>query len=180
MTGPTPLLVLDVVGLTPRLLDHMPHLKSLRRSGSRAHLGTLLPAATCAAQSTFRTGSLPAEHGVVGDGWYFRELGEILLWRRHNALVAGNTLWDAARRARPARPVREAQGGHRPRPQEAGAAPPHGGRAPGPRASARQPRTPHPSDDDGPLLLCSTPRAVGDRLAATDVKAPLLRLAGPT
>ncbi len=26
------------------------------------------------------------------------------------------------------------------------------------------------SDDDGPLLICSTPRAVGDRVAATDVK----------
>jgi len=35
------------------------------------------------------------------------------------------------------------------------------------------------SDDDGPLLLCSTPRAVGDRIAATDVKSLLLRLAGP-
>jgi hypothetical protein len=34
------------------------------------------------------------------------------------------------------------------------------------------------SDDDGPLLICSTPRAVGDRVAATDVKALLLRLAG--
>lgn len=34
------------------------------------------------------------------------------------------------------------------------------------------------SDDDGPLLLCSTPRAVGDRIAATDVKSLLLRLAG--
>jgi hypothetical protein len=34
------------------------------------------------------------------------------------------------------------------------------------------------SDDDGPLLLCSTPRAVGDRIAATDVKSLLLDLAG--
>jgi hypothetical protein len=34
------------------------------------------------------------------------------------------------------------------------------------------------SDDDGPLLICSTPRAVGDRVAATDVKSLLLRLAG--
>ncbi|MGW4569105.1 hypothetical protein ACWEN3_44535, partial [Streptomyces sp. NPDC004561] len=34
------------------------------------------------------------------------------------------------------------------------------------------------SDDDGPLLLCSTPRAVGDRIAATDVKPLLLHLAG--
>ncbi|WP_191889030.1 alkaline phosphatase family protein, partial [Streptomyces mutabilis] len=48
---PTPLLVLDVVGLTPRLLDHMPRLKALARSGSRAPLGTVLPAVTCAAQS---------------------------------------------------------------------------------------------------------------------------------
>ena len=45
-TPPTPLLVLDVVGLTPRLLDHMPHLKSLARAGSYAPLETVLPAVT--------------------------------------------------------------------------------------------------------------------------------------
>ncbi|MFF3208218.1 alkaline phosphatase family protein, partial [Streptomyces sp. NPDC002962] len=67
---PVPLLVLDVVGLTPRLLDHMPHLKTLARAGSLAPLGTVLPAVTCAAQSTFLTGTLPAEHGIVGNGWY--------------------------------------------------------------------------------------------------------------
>ncbi|MFF3403640.1 alkaline phosphatase family protein [Streptomyces sp. NPDC002659] len=101
MTGPTPLLVLDVVGLTPRLLEHMPHLRALGRSGSQAPLGTVLPAVTCAAQSTFLTGALPAEHGIVGNGWYFRELGEVLLWRQHNGLVGGDKLWDAARRIDP-------------------------------------------------------------------------------
>ncbi|MEU9603383.1 nucleotide pyrophosphatase/phosphodiesterase family protein [Streptomyces sp. NPDC048057] len=98
---PTPLLVLDVVGLTPRLLDHMPHLKALAAEGSRAALETVLPAVTCAAQSTFLTGTLPAEHGIVGNGWYFRELGDVLLWRQHNGLVSGDKLWDAARRAHP-------------------------------------------------------------------------------
>lgn len=98
---PTPLLVLDVVGLTPRLLEHMPHLRALARSGSHAALGTVLPAVTCAAQSTFLTGATPAEHGIVGNGWYFRELGDVLLWRQHNGLVAGDRLWDAARRAHP-------------------------------------------------------------------------------
>jgi hypothetical protein len=34
------------------------------------------------------------------------------------------------------------------------------------------------SDEEGPLLLCSTPRAVTGRVAATDVKSLLLRLAG--
>ncbi|MGW2473137.1 alkaline phosphatase family protein [Streptomyces sp. NPDC001665] len=100
-TPPTPLLVLDVVGLTPRLLDHMPHLKALGQSGTRAPLGTVLPAVTCAAQSTFLTGTTPAEHGIVANGWYFRELGDVLLWRQHNGLVAGDRLWDAARRAHP-------------------------------------------------------------------------------
>ncbi|MYS35716.1 putative AlkP superfamily pyrophosphatase or phosphodiesterase [Streptomyces sp. KhCrAH-43] len=100
-TPPTPLLVLDVVGLTPRLLDHMPHLKALGQSGTRSPLGTVLPAVTCAAQSTFLTGTSPAEHGIVANGWYFRELGDVLLWRQHNGLVAGDKLWDAARRAHP-------------------------------------------------------------------------------
>ncbi|MFI6649434.1 nucleotide pyrophosphatase/phosphodiesterase family protein [Streptomyces sp. NPDC050529] len=99
--SPTPLLVLDVVGLTPRLLDHMPHLKALGRSGTHAPLGTVLPAVTCAAQSTFLTGTTPAEHGIVANGWYFRELGDVLLWRQHNGLVEGDKLWDAARRTHP-------------------------------------------------------------------------------
>lgn len=34
------------------------------------------------------------------------------------------------------------------------------------------------SDDEGPLILCSTPRAVSGRVAATDVKSLLLHLAG--
>ncbi|MFD6529390.1 alkaline phosphatase family protein [Streptomyces sp. NPDC060184] len=99
--NPTPLLVLDVVGLTPRLLEHMPHLAALARSGSKAGLDTVLPAVTCTAQSTFLTGTTPAGHGIVGNGWYFRELGDILLWRQHNGLVAGDKLWDAARRTHP-------------------------------------------------------------------------------
>lgn len=97
----TRLVVLDVVGLTPRLLEQMPRLRALAASGSQAPLGTVLPAVTCSVQATFLTGATPAEHGIVGNGWYFRDLGEVLLWRQHNALVGGDKLWDAARRAQP-------------------------------------------------------------------------------
>jgi predicted AlkP superfamily pyrophosphatase or phosphodiesterase len=96
-----PLVVLDVVGLTPRLLPHMPNLAKLAADGFQAELGTVLPAVTCTVQSTFLTGTLPREHGVVGNGWYFRDLGEVLLWRQHNALVQGEKVWDALRRERP-------------------------------------------------------------------------------
>jgi predicted AlkP superfamily pyrophosphatase or phosphodiesterase len=64
-------------------------------------LGTVLPAVTCSMQSTFLTGLLPCEHGIVGNGWYFRELGEVFLWRQHNRLVAGEKLWETARAVRP-------------------------------------------------------------------------------
>ncbi|MFI5844602.1 alkaline phosphatase family protein [Catenuloplanes sp. NPDC051500] len=94
----TKLLVLDVVGLTPRLLAHMPRLSAL---GFQATLGTVLPAVTCSAQSTFLTGELPSGHGIVGNGWYFRELGEVFLWRQHNRLVGGEKVWDAARALQP-------------------------------------------------------------------------------
>jgi predicted AlkP superfamily pyrophosphatase or phosphodiesterase len=93
--------VLNVVGMTPRLLAHMPHLSTMANRGWRAELGTVLPAVTCSVQSTFLTGVMPAEHGVVGNGWYFRDLGEVMFWRQHNGLVAGEKLWDAARRLRP-------------------------------------------------------------------------------
>ncbi|MGH8909321.1 MAG: nucleotide pyrophosphatase/phosphodiesterase family protein [Egibacteraceae bacterium] len=101
MTDPRPVLVIDVVGLTPRLLPGMPRLSALAREGFCAQLDTVLPAVTCTVQSTLLTGLPPAGHGIVGNGWYFRDLGEILLWRQHNALVAGEKVWEAARRAHP-------------------------------------------------------------------------------
>ncbi len=96
-----PLVVIDVVGLTPKALRDMPKLSAVARDGWQAELGTVLPAVTCSAQSTFLTGLMPAQHGIVGNGWYFRELGEIFLWRQHNRLVGGEKLWETARAARP-------------------------------------------------------------------------------
>ncbi|MEU0566180.1 nucleotide pyrophosphatase/phosphodiesterase family protein [Nonomuraea sp. NPDC005983] len=87
-----PLLVINVVGLTPRLLAHMPH---VAKAGAAATLRPVLPAVTCSMQATLLTGALPREHGIVGNGWYFRDLGEVLLWRQHNALIEGGQLWDA-------------------------------------------------------------------------------------
>jgi len=100
-TQPTKVLLLDVVGLTPRALADMPRLSRLARSGWQSSLGTVLPAVTCSVQSTMLTGRPVADHGAVGNGWYFRDLGEVFLWRQHNALVEGEKVWDALRRRHP-------------------------------------------------------------------------------
>jgi predicted AlkP superfamily pyrophosphatase or phosphodiesterase len=96
-----PVVVLDVVGLTPRHLAHMPVLSAFADAGSTARLDTVFPAVTCSVQSSLLTGLPVREHGIVGNGWYFRDLGEVLFWRQHNGLVQGEKVWDAARRADP-------------------------------------------------------------------------------
>jgi len=94
----TPTVVLNVVGLTPALLEHAPHLQALARGGAVRPLATVLPAVTTTVQSTMLTGALPRDHGIVANGWYFRDLSEIWLWRQSNRLVGGEKVWDAARR----------------------------------------------------------------------------------
>jgi predicted AlkP superfamily pyrophosphatase or phosphodiesterase len=93
-----PVVVIDIVGLTPRLLEHMPRVSAVARDGFRSELGTILPAVTCSVQSTLLTGKLPREHGIVGNGWLFRELCEVWLWRQSNRLVDAEKVWEAARR----------------------------------------------------------------------------------
>jgi predicted AlkP superfamily pyrophosphatase or phosphodiesterase len=95
-------LVLDVVGLTPRLVgEHTPNLAALARQGAMRPLKTITPAVTCSVQSTFTTGLLPRGHGAVANGWYFRDLSEVWLWRQSNKLVTGEKIWEAARRRDP-------------------------------------------------------------------------------
>jgi predicted AlkP superfamily pyrophosphatase or phosphodiesterase len=91
-------LVLCVVGLTPKLLRHAPALGELAGQGGQRVLATITPAVTCSAQTTFVTGLLPRDHGIVGNGWYFRDLSQVWLWRQSNHLVSGEKIWDAGKR----------------------------------------------------------------------------------
>ena len=92
--------VLNVVGLSRSLLgDCTPHLNRL--AAGSADIRATTPAVTCTAQSTYLTGKMPSRHGIVGNGWYFRDLGEILFWRQSNKLVQSEKIWHAAKRRNP-------------------------------------------------------------------------------
>jgi predicted AlkP superfamily pyrophosphatase or phosphodiesterase len=93
--------VINVVGLTPGLLASMPRLRAWAERGSQADIGGVLPAVTCSAQSTYLTGHYPERHGIVGNGWYFRDDCEVRFWRQSNKLVAAPKIWDVARAADP-------------------------------------------------------------------------------
>jgi len=94
--------VLDVVGLTPEFLDtRMPRLTKWAAKRRVSTIAPALPAVTCTAQATFYTGELPARHGIVGNGWYFRDDCEIHFWRQSNRLLQAPKFWDVARRHDP-------------------------------------------------------------------------------
>lgn len=93
-----PTVVLNVVGLSGRLLGaDTPNLSALARDGAQAALKTITPAVTCSVQATLLTGTLPARHGIVGNGWYFRDLAQVWLWRQSNRLIQGEPVWETAR-----------------------------------------------------------------------------------
>lgn len=97
-----PLLIINVVGLTHDMLGpNTPHLSRLAADGFARPMGTVLPAVTCTAQSTLLTGTLPCEHGSVANGWYFRDLAEVWLWRQSNHLVHGERIYDVGKQRDP-------------------------------------------------------------------------------
>jgi predicted AlkP superfamily pyrophosphatase or phosphodiesterase len=94
--------VLDVVGLSGRLLgEATPCLTRLARRGGLRPLRPVLPAVTCSVQASFLTGRLPRDHGAVGNGWYHRDTAEVALWKQSSRLVAGERIWETARRRDP-------------------------------------------------------------------------------
>jgi len=90
--------VLNVVGLTSELIGaQTPNLREFRDDGALATVEEALPAVTCTAQTNYLTGREPSEHGIVGNGWYFRDRCEVKFWRQSNHLVQSPKIWEVAR-----------------------------------------------------------------------------------
>ena len=96
------LAVINVVGLTEALIgEHTPRMAAFRQRGKFAHIAPAFPAVTCTAQSNYLTGKPPSSHGIVGNGWFNRELSEVHFWKQSNHVVHGEKIWDALRAATP-------------------------------------------------------------------------------
>src|SRR5258706_14579098 len=87
--------IINVVGLTDALIGpHTPRIQAFKQAGALAKITPAFPAVTCTAQSTYLTGTAPSAHGIVGNGWYNRELAEVHFWKQSNHVVQGRKLWD--------------------------------------------------------------------------------------
>lgn len=94
--------VIDIVGLSSNLIgEFTPFIKQYIANRNLATIDPVLPAVTTTAQSTYITGKWPAEHGIVGNGWYDREDCEVKFWKQSNKLVHAEKIWERAKKEDP-------------------------------------------------------------------------------
>jgi predicted AlkP superfamily pyrophosphatase or phosphodiesterase len=94
--------VIDIVGLSSSLIgEYTPFLKKYTDGKSISTIAPMLPAVTTSVQSTYVTGKLPHEHGIVGNGWYDRVDCEVKFWKQSNKLVFGEKIWEKAKKQDP-------------------------------------------------------------------------------
>ena len=89
--------IINAVGLTPELLKYAPRISAV---GDSQPMRSPIPAVTCTSQATLLTGKSPREHGIVGNGWYFRDTQEIRFWQQANSLVEGEKFYEGIETAK--------------------------------------------------------------------------------
>lgn len=87
-------ILLSIPGLRKKDLDQMPNLQQLCADGDSIPLAASFPAVTCPVQANMTTGKLPNEHGVVANGFFWREKSEIEMWTAWNEVIESPQIWD--------------------------------------------------------------------------------------
>ncbi|MBN2477442.1 MAG: alkaline phosphatase family protein [Pirellulales bacterium] len=91
-------ILLSVPGLREQDVAVMPKLQELTAGGEIADLVPSFPCVTCPVQANMTTGKLPAAHGVVANGFYWRRPPRVEMWTSGNDCIAGPQIWDVLSR----------------------------------------------------------------------------------
>lgn len=91
---PKHVLLLSIPGLRDVDLATMPRLSALMAGGEKAALTPSFPAVTWPVQANMLTGKLPSEHGVIANGFYWREKHEVEMWTAWNDKIQAPQIWD--------------------------------------------------------------------------------------
>lgn len=87
----------NLVGLSPALLDKlltMPACSTLATNGRRADMTPAFPCLTLPGQASFSTGTPVSRHGIVANGFYYRDRFEISFWDQYRSLVEAPPFWE--------------------------------------------------------------------------------------
>jgi predicted AlkP superfamily pyrophosphatase or phosphodiesterase len=89
-----PLILLTIPGLREKDVAVMPQLREMTAAGQIVNLVPSFPCVTCPVQANMTTGRLPAAHGVVANGLYWRQKRQIEMWTAPNDCIERPQIWD--------------------------------------------------------------------------------------
>jgi len=89
-----PLVLLSIPGLREKDVAGMRQLRRLTAGGEIAELVPSFPCVTCPVQAAMTTGELPSEHGVVANGFFWRDSGRAEMWTSPNDCIGRPQFWE--------------------------------------------------------------------------------------
>ncbi len=93
--------LVSIPGLRQEDLDRMPNLKKIADAGDAKPLSASFPCVTCPVQANMTTGVGPDVHGVIANGFFYRDKGEFELWTAWNECIEAPQIWDLLHEANP-------------------------------------------------------------------------------
>jgi predicted AlkP superfamily pyrophosphatase or phosphodiesterase len=86
--------LLSVPGLRKQDVSRMPALAALASGGELTTLVASFPCVTCPVQANMTTGRLPDGHGVIANGFYWRDKQQVEMWTAWNDCIERPQIWD--------------------------------------------------------------------------------------
>lgn len=80
----------------------MPRLAAVANQGSTRSLVPGFPAMTCPVQANLTTGVGPEQHGIIANGFFYREKGEVEMWTAWNECIQAPQIWQLLKQHDPA------------------------------------------------------------------------------
>lgn len=92
---PRHVVLLSIPGLRAGDLAAMPRLAGLAKPGGAVlPLTPSFPAVTCPVQANLTTGVAPQRHGVIANGFFYRERGTVEMWTAWNECFQAPQIWE--------------------------------------------------------------------------------------
>ncbi len=86
--------LLSIPALRPQDLAAMPRLTNVMAAGESATLDASFPCVTWPVQASMLTGQRPEQHGVVANGFYWRDVHRVEMWTAGNDKITAPQIWD--------------------------------------------------------------------------------------
>lgn len=93
--------LVSIPGLRVQDLERLPSLRRVTHADGIRPLSPSFPCVTCPVQATLTTGVGPQRHGVIANGFFDRESGEVEMWTSWNDCIQAPQVWELLHRHDP-------------------------------------------------------------------------------